>query len=49
MMVRIEMIPGYDLNHFSHYAVGYFLQIEILFRFCLGIFFLQCYVNNPIG
>lgn len=23
MMVRIKMIPGYDLNHFPHYCVGY--------------------------
>ncbi|NCG55123.1 hypothetical protein [Serratia fonticola] len=23
MMVRIKMIPGYDLNHFPHYGVGY--------------------------
>lgn len=26
MMVRIEMIPGYDLNHFSSYSVEYFFK-----------------------
>lgn len=49
MMVRSEMIPGYDLNHFSSYSVEYFLKTDILFRFRLGIFFSQWGENNPIG